>query len=504
MSDPLIWSLISLQILIGAFDTLYHHEMTERLAWRPTARRELVLHGVRNLIYAVLFLAFGWSQLHGLWAWGIGLLLVGEVVLTLWDFVIEDRTRRLPASERVTHALLGLNYGAILALAAPVLVNWASQPSAIVPVNLGFWSALATIGALGVGVFGLRDLAAIRRLGRLEAVPAAALVAALPGRQRILVCGGTGLVGRRLIAGLIAAGHEVTLLTRGLTAPDALPTPIRVVTALDQIPDQARFDALVNLAGEPIGNGLWTLAKRAEILRSRVRTTRALVALAKRLERRPKVLVSASAIGWYGLWDDQALDEESDSRPCFTQRVCAARERAAVKAEALGVRVVRLRIGLVLAHEGGLLGQLLTPFDLGLGGPIGKGRQWMSWIERDDLVRLIVFALAEERVAGALNGTAPAPLRNRDFAAALGRALGRPAILPLPGWPLKLLLGDLARELLLGGQRVLPRKALANGFRFAYPTLDEALAHCLGARARHPQEIGDLPHPPLVIPSRPD
>jgi len=208
--------------------------------------------------------------------------------------------------------------------------------------------------------------------------------------------------------------------------------------------------------------------------------TSAVVALIARLDTKPAVLLNASAIGWYGLHDDESLTEESSGRDCFCREVCVASEMEAQKVAVYGVREVRLRIGLVLGTEGGPLSQLLLPFELGAGGPIGSGRQWMSWITRDDLVRLIAHVLVTPSLSGAVNATAPEPVRNDTFARALGKVLHRPAILPLPAAPLRLLGGDFARELLLGGQRVVPQKALNSGFMFRHPRLDEALRAIVG------------------------
>src|SRR5229473_5431754 len=191
MTSPILWTLITLQIAMGAFDTLYHHEMTERLAWRPSQRHELRLHGVRNLLYAALFATLGWLETHGVFAALVIAVLAVEIVLTLIDFVEEDLSRKLPASERVTHTLLALNYGAILVLLVPVLVGWASQRTAIAPVSYGIGSVLAPLAAVGVIVFGLRDFFAARRAQRLVLGPAAELVRALPGRQHVLITGAT-------------------------------------------------------------------------------------------------------------------------------------------------------------------------------------------------------------------------------------------------------------------------------------------------------------------------
>lgn len=305
----------------------------------------------------------------------------------------------------------------------------------------------------------------------------AILANGLKGRQHVLVTGGTGFVGSRLVAALTAGGHDVTVLSRGSASAAPLPAPVRIVTSLDQLADDVRIDAVVNLAGEPISNGLWTDRKRARIIASRVEVTRACRALIDRLETKPQVLVSGSAIGWYGIRGDEELDENSTGTPCFSREVCTTWEEAA---EGAGIRTVLLRIGLVLDNGGGMLARMLTPFKFGLGGRFGSGRHWMSWIHRDDLVRLIVHCIADPALTGPVNAVAPNPVTNRDFTRALGRALHRPTVLPVPSWPLTMLMGDFARELLLGGQRVLPRKAIASGFAFTYPDIDSACAAIVG------------------------
>lgn len=481
MTD-LLWIAVLAQMVMGGFDTLYHHEVTERLAWRPAQRTELLLHGVRNLAYAVLFAMLGWSVPSGLWAAGLLALLAAEMAITLWDFVEEDRTRALPASERVTHTLLTLNYGVILAMLVPWLVAQARLPTGLALVSHGVLSWLFALAALGVIVSGLRDLAAARRTQRLVETPPARLAVALSGTRSVLVTGGTGFVGSRLVAALAAAGHRVTVLTRdpARALPLAAWGPVRFIASLADIADAERIDAIVNLAGEPISDSPWTRAKRVRILRSRLAVTQELVRLIARLETRPEVLISGSAIGWYGLRDDTALTEADSGTACFSRRVCVAWERAALRARQHSVRTVLLRTGIVLDRSGGMLARLLTPFEFGLGGRIGSGRQWFSWIHRDDLVRLVLHIMARPDVAGPVNAVAPAPVTNSDFSAALGQALGRPALLPVPAWPLRLALGDFAEELLLSGQRVLPAAALRSGFVFAYADIDRALAAITG------------------------
>lgn len=471
---PLLWTLISIQIVMGTFDTFYHHEFTERLAWRPSQRFELQLHAVRNMMYAVLFLLLGWLEVYGVLALLIIALLVAEIVITLMDFVEEDLSRKLPASERINHTLLAINYGAILVLLLPVLTGWAMQPFGVTVVYQGLLSIAATACAIGAALCGVRDFAVTRRLARMTVTPAHQLVGKLGGCQTVLVTGATGFIGSRLAAGLTEAGHHVIALIRDPAKAAMLPPPVTLITSLDQLASDTRIDAIVNLAGEPIGDGLWTAEKRAKILNSRIEMTNGIVKLVARLVRKPDVLVSGSAIGWYGLWADQVLTESNKSRACFSHELCDAWEEAARPAEELGVRVVYLRIGLVLGTEGGFITRLLTPFEFGLGGPLGTGRQWMSWIERDDLIRLIAYVIATSDLAGPINATAPIPVTNAKFTEELGRRLHRPAVFRIPSGLLRRIGGDFAEELLLGGQRVLPNKVLRRGFVFRHETLRSA------------------------------
>ncbi len=501
MTDVL-WLLVFAQMMMGGFDTLYHHEATQRLAWRPGQAAELRLHGVRNLAYALLFIALGWFAPQGTWAYALIALMTGEMVITLWDFVEEDRSRLLPASERVTHTLLTLNYGAILALLIPHLWQQAALPTALPPAWHGLMSWFCLIAAVGVVLSGLRDLAAAARCERLVPGDAAPLAAALPAtcyddRRHVLVTGGTGFVGSRLVAALAGAGHQVTLLTRtpAAAAPLALHGRVRIIATLDAIGDDEPVDAVVNLAGEPISDSPWTRAKRIRILRSRLDVTHALVRLIARLEHKPEVLLSGSAIGFYGLRDNEMLREEDHGTPCFSKRICDSWERAAKRASRYGTRVVLLRTGLVLDNSGGMLARMLTPFEFGLGGRFGHGRQWMSWIHRDDLVRMIIHCLARPDISGPVNGTAPAPVTNAALTAAIGRALGRPALIPIPAAPLRALLGGFAEELLLSGQRVIPATAMDHGFRFLYPDIDSALAVITGRRNRSVPQPLEAPGP---------
>jgi hypothetical protein len=239
------------------------------------------------------------------------------------------------------------------------------------------------------------------------------------------------------------------------------------------------IDAIVNLAGEPIVSGRWTAARKAEIRRSRIEATRALVDAAAAAEPRPRMLLNASAVGYYGDRGDTPVDETARPGTGFLARVCVDWEAEAHRAEALGLRVVLLRLGVVLAPDGGALSSMLLPFRAGLGGPLGGGRQWMSWVHRDDVVGLIRDAVGQEAYAGPVNATSPHAVTNKDFARALARAVHRPAFLPVPGVALRLAVGEMA-SMLLTGQRVLPAVAERVGYQWRQPELPAALDTCVG------------------------
>ncbi|MCX7069610.1 MAG: TIGR01777 family oxidoreductase [Gammaproteobacteria bacterium] len=299
--------------------------------------------------------------------------------------------------------------------------------------------------------------------------------------MHVLITGGTGFIGRELAASLLADGHAVTVLTREITSSGN-----RVPNGARAIRDLARadaVDAVVNLAGANLGGTRWNPVTKMGFRTSRIDTTRRLVDWMSRLGTRPKVLVSGSAIGWYGPQGDEMLTESAPAGGDFSATLCRDWEAEALKAAALGVRVCTLRTGIVLGPSGpaggGALAQMLPAFRLGGGGPMGSGRQWMSWVHRADLVTLIRFLIERETASGPFNGTAPEPVTNAEFARTLGRVLRRPAILPMPGFALKLIVGEMA-EILLSGQRVIPQAALDQGFRFRFPTLDAALRDVLG------------------------
>lgn len=298
--------------------------------------------------------------------------------------------------------------------------------------------------------------------------------------MRILLTGATGFIGRPLASALAARGDTVHALSRDPEqAARRLPDASRVFPWDGaQVPLEALegVDAVLHLAGESVAER-WTPHQKARILHSRVQGTRQIVdAMA---EAGVATLVSTSAIGVYGDRGDEPLDESSTAGTGFLAEVCQAWEAEALRAADHGIRVARVRIGMVLGPGGGALEKLLLPFQLGVGGILGSGRQWMSWVHRDDVIGLFLHAADRREVSGVLNATAPHPVTNREFTATLAKTLGRPAFLPAPALALKLLLGEMAEEMLLAGQRVLPRQTEASGYRFAFPYLADALSDVL-------------------------
>jgi uncharacterized protein len=286
--------------------------------------------------------------------------------------------------------------------------------------------------------------------------------------MRVTVTGASGLIGSRLVQALRDRGDEVTTLSRnpakGVQWDPATPAPAEALNGRD---------AVVHLAGENVAQR-WTADARKRIRESRELGTHNLVRGIERADARPQTLVSASAVGYYGHAHDERLTEDAPPGDDFLAQVCVAWENEAQRAEQLGLRVVRIRTGVVLDAQGGALGRMLLPFKLGAGGPVAGGRQYMPWIHADDVVGLYLAALDDPRYTGPVNASAPEPVTNKAFSKALGRALRRPAIAPIPGAAIRALYGDMA-EIVTEGQRAVPAKALANGYAFQHPDLDEAL-----------------------------
>jgi uncharacterized protein (TIGR01777 family) len=297
--------------------------------------------------------------------------------------------------------------------------------------------------------------------------------------MKIVVAGGSGFIGEPLCRRLLGRGDEVVVLSRN---PSKVAAGRGVAwDAKSSGPwtaELADADAVVNLAGENIGEGRWSDARKQRIVESRLDATRALVEGLKSAPSRPRAFVSASAIGYYGPHGDEELDESSPAGSDFLSDVCRRWEEAARGVEGYA-RLVIVRIGIVLATDGGALSKMLLPFRLGAGGKFGSGRQWMSWVLRDDVLRVMLWAIDDANVRGVYNATAPNPVRNVDFTKTLGRVVHRPAILPAPAFALRIALGEMADPLLLNGQRVLPRHALTDGFSFSESELEPALRQLL-------------------------
>ncbi|QIB50891.1 TIGR01777 family oxidoreductase [Pseudomonas sp. OIL-1] len=292
--------------------------------------------------------------------------------------------------------------------------------------------------------------------------------------MHVLLTGGTGLVGRALCHRLLAQGHQVSVWSRRPEQVWALcGSEVKGVGRLEQL-DAVPLDAVINLAGAPIADRRWSPERKAQLWASRVSLTEHLVDWMGALKSRPSVLISGSAIGWYGDGGEAELTEDSPANRQYAHTLCDAWEAAARRASSHGIRVCVVRTGLVLAPGGGFLQRLLKPFSLGLGGPIGSGRQYMSWIHIQDEVGIILHLLNHPECKGVYNATAPDPATSKAFSSALGKTLHRPAFMPLPGIALKAALGEMS-ILLLTGQRVVPARIIEAGYSFRHATLEAAL-----------------------------
>jgi hypothetical protein len=297
--------------------------------------------------------------------------------------------------------------------------------------------------------------------------------------MRILITGGTGFIGAHLCGQLLEAGHQLVVFSRRPEQVESLcGQAVEAIGSLDEITPQSEFDAVINLAGEPIADKRWSARRKQLLMESRLETTRKLVQAVAAMHRPPSCLINASAVGFYGDQGDRPVDESTLPHEEFSHELCRLWEQAANKAAEYGVRVCIVRIGLVVGPGGGFVSRMLPAFKLGLGGPLGNGRQWMSWVHRSDLVRLFEWLLTHDQARGVYNGTAPNPVTNREFTRTLAKVLHRPACLPMPAFAAKALFGEMSR-LLLTGQRVYPKRMTDAGFEFNYPQLQAALESVL-------------------------
>ncbi len=299
--------------------------------------------------------------------------------------------------------------------------------------------------------------------------------------MRLVIAGGTGFIGSALCARLLELGHSLTILSRTrspgpiLSNKDWITWQPGSPGPWEETIDGA--DGVINLAGEPIARR-WTQSQKERIRKSRVDTTRDLVTAIGKAKAKPKFLLNSSAVGYYGPRGDEPITEDAGPGSDFLSRVCIEWEEEAKKAEAFGVRVIRLRTGVVMGRGGGALVKMVPPFKLFIGGPLGTGRQWMSWIQMEDEIGLMVHLMERPEVMGAINATAPGPVTMKKFCQTLGRVLRRPSWAPVPAFVLRVLMGEMS-DMVLTGQRVLPGKAQESGYVFKYPNLSEALQACL-------------------------
>lgn len=297
--------------------------------------------------------------------------------------------------------------------------------------------------------------------------------------MKILVSGASGLVGSAVVSNLSSKGVEVLQLVRATPRDEAREVLWNPEKGIEDAGKLEGLDAVIHLAGEPIAEGRWTEEKKRRIRESRVRGTGVLAEALARLERRPSALLSASAIGYYGSRGAEILTEETKPGDDFLARVCRGWEEATAPAVEAGIRVVKMRFGVILSAQGGALAKMLTPFKLGVGGRLGSGEQYMSWITLDDVVGVIDYLLEQDSLSGPVNTVAPEPVTNREFTKALGEALSRPTLFPVPKFALRLAFGEMADVALLASQRVEPARLKASGYIFKHPKLKAALRHVL-------------------------
>lgn len=297
--------------------------------------------------------------------------------------------------------------------------------------------------------------------------------------KHYLITGGTGLIGSALCRRLVADHNQITVLSRNPSSVEQkCGRGIKAIRSLNEINDESKIDVVINLAGEPIADKLWTKKRKTVLEQSRITTTKNVVDWIAQRKLKPECLISGSAVGWYGDGGDRPINEQSQFHQEYTHSLCEAWEQHAIRAGQNGIRVCIVRTGLVLAPNGGFLKKMLLPFKMGFGGRLGNGQQYMPWIHIDDMVSLLIFLVENEQLKGVFNACSPLPVTNAEFTETLAHSLHRPAFFHLPASFLKLMLGEMSR-LLLTGQRALPTKLDANGFKFHYTHLDSALSNIL-------------------------
>ena len=475
---PIVIGLLMLQGVLGAFDTLFHHELRVALPQQVNSALELRIHGARAVLYGFVFAGLAWFVWGGVWLLVMVGIVVIEVGLTLWDFLVEDRTRLLPGSERVLHTVLAINGGVLIGILGLQLPAWWSLPNTPTFVSYGWPSWVLTLFAVGVFASGVRDTWASRVVACRARQVWHFDFGAAP--QNILITGGTGFIGQELTRVLLADGHSVIALVRNpLKAAYLFQGRVRCITSLDELHAGSRIDVVINLAGEPIIGPRWSVRRKQQLIASRVNTTEALVAWMARAHHKPRLMISASAVGYYGIQaldDVSTLSEDSPAQPIFVSQLCQRWEAAAQEVARYQIPLVILRFGLVFGHQG-VLPAMRLPFMLGFGGPVGDGRQIVSWVHIDDVLGVVAHFMTQADVqgaAGVYNLTAPQPVTQHRFAQQLGQSCHRPSFMHLPAAIFRGVLGEQA-TLMLDGQRVAPTRLAAIGYRFRFPDIASAL-----------------------------
>ena len=470
--------LIILLILcfLGAADNLIHHELQAKLPTRLSARREIALHAAREAIYGLVFITLAWFEPTGAWAWVLACLLLGEIGITAADFLEEDRTRTLPPAERVLHLALAVGYGVFLAAFGPILIDWMARPTGLALTGYGWLSVLMTMASAGVLAWSVRNWIAFVRSKSAQTIPGDPMPDPAGGARTILVAGGTGFIGAALVRTLLVDNARVIILTRDRRQARAqFGDAAMVIDRLDDLPDEMRIDAIVNMVGAPVIGLRWTRKRKQILISSRVDTSDALIALVNRLNHKPEVMISASAVGFYGTGDDGPVDERASGQSDFGSELCQLREAAAGQVEGLGVRNVCLRFGMVLGRSGGILPPMAFASRLGLGALIGDGQQPFPWIHLHDAVGLVRFAIITPTLTGAVNATAPTTPRQCELAHGLAKLFGRRCRLTMPGALLRCMLGEQS-SLLLHGRVVVPAQAIKAGYQFRHSQFESALS----------------------------
>ena len=480
--------LMAAQGILGALDTILHHEITEALPRRLTAGKELTIHAIRAMLYSVLFVGLSFWTWQGIWS----VVLIGifgiEIVLTLWDFVIEDKTRLLPATERVMHTVLAINGGAFIALLLINFPTWYANATAMTFNNNGWLSCFLALCGVGVGLSGIRDALAAKAIFARQNMTTLSIDFG-KNIQTILVTGATGFVGQEVVAALLKNNKKVIVLTRNpKQAAWLFNGQVRCVANMQALAKNEVIDTIINLAGARILGWRWSPQRQTVLKQSRIGTTQALINWIAQADSKPRLLLSTSAIGYYGIQskdDASELTENSPPQTIFMSTLCQEWEKTAQQAQLYGVNVDIMRFGFVMGQQGALP-MMLLPIKLGMGGALGNGRQVLSWIHVHDIVRGMAHLCqlnqqrqnANSSDSGAqintYNFTSPKAVTQHEFSRIAAKILNRPCFMPTPAWPMQWGLGEQA-QLLLEGQRVAPQALLQSGFTFEFDNVDAAL-----------------------------